>query len=542
MATSEDIALIQNRMYSIKFKLVLYNNDSYIPETELQTTAKSVNCTISAESDIRRTASLVLTVEDEDLMMDNFEIAWVDKRIELYIGLEDSQGVFHYYLLGTFLLDSDNSKYDATSRELVLSLVDMMACATACRGSQIGSDVIIPYNSNLRGAIQAFVARTLQFKRSNVQDFGRTVPYDQEFSAGVYPYEVLNQLVTLYPYCEHFYSIDGIYTVQAIPTGINDPIFLDETVLDDLIISEERSGVLGNIKNSTEIWGKELDALYTANSCTTGTKTTQNDMYILNFPITLEAAEANSTYSFVPGTTNLENHYIQISWVETVETTVETEVVDAASEDPVIVRENVQTQETKTGQFKLYDSNGSALSAGAITAGRSYVAKLVYVQNGDDLEGRFYLQGEELIHVIVREVNAMPSAQAIASDKAWSNCDNIQYVVNADSPYACDRNGMAIDDGELKQVLQGNDYAFINTTELAYERGAYENYCKARLNTSVTLKTVLIPWMDVNKKIRYTSPKTGDVLQYLVKEIDMDLTGFTMTMKLSRFYNAYPWL
>ena len=540
MATSADIALIQKRMYNIKFKLVLYDNDSYIPEKELQTTARAVSCTISAESDIRRTASLTMTVEDEEFMTDDFEIAWVDKRIELYIGIEDNAGTFQYYLLGTFLLDTDNSTYDATSRELVLSLVDMMASATSCRGSQIGTDVMIPYNSNLRGAIQAFVARTLPFKRSDVQDFGRTVPYDQEFTAGIYPYEVLNQLVTLYPYCEQYYSIDGIYTVKEIPTGLNDPIFLDETVLDDLIISEERSGVLGNIKNSTEIWGKELDALYTASSCTNGTKDVQNDTYILNFPITLEAAEPNSTYSFVPGSTNLANQYIQISWEETVTETVEREVVGA--EEPTFVNENVQTQQIVTEQFKLYDSNGAALPAGTLVSGRSYVVKLIYVQNGEDLEGRFYLQGEEVIHVIVREVNATPSAQAIASDKAWNNCDNIQYVVNPESPYACDRKGMAIDDGELKQVLQGNDYAFINTTELAYERGAYENYCKARLNTSVSLKTVLIPWMDVNKKIRYTSPKTGEVLQYLVKEIDMDLTGFTMTMKLSRFYNAYPWL
>ena len=62
------------------------------------------------------------------------------------------------------------------------------------------------------------------------------------------------------------------------------------------------------------------------------------------------------------------------------------------------------------------------------------------------------------------------------------------------------------------------------------------------MNSDITLKTVLIPWIDVNKKIKYTSPKTGEVNQYLVKEVIMNPTEFTMSMRLTRFYNAYPWM
>lgn len=508
MATEKDLELIRSHVYNIRFKLELLSN-LYMVEDELQTTAKSVNCSISAESDIRRTASLVLTVEDEDFISDNFEINWIDKLVRFFIGLEDQAGEYTYYLLGTFLLDGDNSKYDATSRDLTLNLVDIMAVATQSRGNQIGSDVTIPYNSNLRNAIIAFVARFLPFKRYDVDEFPDTVPYDQEFSAGIYPYDVLKQLITLYPYYEQYYSSDGVYTVKEIPTGIGDEIFLDETVLDDLIISEERSGTIGNIKNSTEIWGAELDAMYTASECVTHSQG-DTQTYILVFSTELETMEPESTYSFVPPVTNANTQYIQI--------------------------------QGHSDRYELYDSNGNFIPPGELVAGRSYVIKFGYISVGTELHGRFYLQGEEIIHVIVREMNVAPSAEEVAADKQRNGCDNIQYVINPESPYACDRNGKTIVEGEIRQVLQGNDYAYIYTTELAYERGAYENYCKARLNTSVTLKTVLIPWIDVNKKIKYTSPKTGEVLQYLVKEVNMDLTEFTMTMKLNRFYNAYPWL
>ena len=172
----------------------------------------------------------------------------------------------------------------------------------------------------------------------------------------------------------------------------------------------------------------------------------------------------------------------------------------------------------------------------------SYVVKFVYVPVNGVLDGRFILQGEELIHVIVREMNSQPSEAEIEADKERNNCNNIKYIINPDSPYACDRNGKTIVEGEIRQVLKDNDYNYITTTELAYERAAYENYCKTRLNTDVNLQTVLIPWIDVNKKIRYTSPRTGEVLQYIVKEVQMNPVEFTMTMRLSRFYNAYPWL
>lgn len=507
MATEKDIKLIQRQTYNIKFKLEQLSN-LYVVEKELQAVAKSVDVSISAESDIRRTASLVLIVDD-DFVTDDFEINWLDKLIRLHIGIEDADGEFVYYNLGTFLLDTDTAKYDATTKELTLNLVDIMAVATQNRGNQIGTEVIIPYDSNMRNAIIAFVARFLPFKKYDVVEFPDTVPFDQEFGIGIYPYEVLNQLITLYPYYEQYYDSEGVYTVKEIPTGVGDEVALDETVLDDLIISEERSGTLGNIKNSTEIWGMELDAMYAATNCVSVTESGKQT-YILVMSSTFETIEANSTFSFVPGITNTGTPYVKLQGLD--------------------------------AEYPLYDSNGNALADGKLIADRSYVIKFVYETVNGEMVGKWLLQGEELIHVIVREMNATPSDEEIAADKKRNDCDNIKYVINPESPYACDRNGKTIEEGEIRQVLSDGDYSYIYTTELAYERGAYENYCKARLNTSVTLKTLLIPWLDVNQKIQYTSPKTGEVHQYLIKEISMNPTDFTMEMKLTRFYNAYPWL
>lgn len=409
-----------------------------------------------------------------------------------------------------------------------------------------------------------------------------------------------------------------------MPTGYGDANFLDETVLDDLIISEERSGVVGNIKNSTEIWGAELDAIYTASNCTvSGSGDVKT--YNLVFPTTFENIEANSTYSFVPPQTNVATQYIDIStdiasiiipnssidyrmndcttetnnvaiWYSlTYNSTVslstgtvisfmpsstnksDQTIVINNGEDHYVMRDSngsvlqdgalvpgmyyvfsYGTTTVGTGEDAetvgcfflqgserclLYDTNGDLLEAGTLVPDRAYVLRFVYVKDDNDyLIGRFVLLGEQSIHVIVREMNSMPTAAEIENDKRRNDCNDIRYIINPDSPYACDRDGKTIPEGEIRQVLHGNDYSYIYTTELAYERAAYENYLKARLNTTVELKTILIPWIDVNKKIQYTSPKTGDVLQYMIKEVSMNPTEFTMTMKLTRFYNAYPWL
>jgi hypothetical protein len=101
---------------------------------------------------------------------------------------------------------------------------------------------------------------------------------------------------------------------------------------------------------------------------------------------------------------------------------------------------------------------------------------------------------------------------------------------------------MDYDDGEIRQVFSGGDYGLIYTTQLAYERAAYENWLKTRLQTDAEITCLLVPWMDVNVKIEYTSPVTGVARTYIVKEVSMNPAEFTMTLKLSRFYAYYPFL
>ena len=497
-----DKQLILQPTHDIGITLELLDEGFAVLE-ELQGRMRSMNVNISATSDIRRTCSVVLGIIDGSFSSENFEIDWLDRLVRVSIGLLNGAN-YVWYEIGSLLLDTNAYSYDATTNDLTLSLMDMMSAATEARGSQIGASVLIPYEANVRNALIATVARYSPFISYDVAELPDVMPYDQEFEPGTYAYTILKQIIGLFPYYEMYYSSDGIFTVKQIPTHIGDALFVDKTFMDAIIIKENRSGKLGNIKNATEIWGAELDATYaTTNVATVG------NAYVLTHSPPLEALEADADYMFLADSTSIVGRQIKVDG---------------------------------NAPGTIYNSDETALAAGAIEADRAYVVRYSPTIVGETVTPRFLLQGEWLIHVIVKEVNVMPGAGYIASDKIANDCNDIQYIVNPDSPYACDRGTIDYDDGEIRQVLHSGDYSLIYTTQLAYERAAYETWLKTRLQTDAEIECLLVPWMDVNVKVEYTSPVTGIARHYIVKEVAMNPAEFKMTLKLSRFYNYDPFI
>lgn len=518
MATQEDINAINQHSHDVLYKLELL--DEYLLViSEVTATARDVSFNIDADSDMRRTGSMTLVLNDKEWVEENFELGWMDKFVRFSVGLL-YQGEYRWYKLGTMVVSSDAFNYDEQTNELQLTLTDIMGYLNAERGSQIGTAVKIPMNAVIKGQIEATVARWSLLKRTEVEDFPDVIPYDLEFQEGSYPYDILKKVIGLFPWYEQFFDADGIYHAKKIPMHIDDPCLLRANHINDLIISEKRSLDFGAIKNTTEIWGKRNTADYVATGCNLSGTT-----YQLSFLVTMQAVEANKKYGFTVDTNSPAGPSLAFTITDT------------------------STHTTSTETLPLLNSDGTELPAGAMTAGRTYVARcLLTVENGEAVK-RMYLLGQKEIHVIVREMNEQPSSEDEEYDKSRNACEDIRYIINPESPYACDRyNNSAVNperfsiaNGEIRQVLKDGDYASIYTTELAYQRGEYENYLRCRMNTSVELTTILIPFIDVNQKIEYTSPTTGDTHQYIVKSVSMDVSGFKMTMKLSRFYNYYPY-
>lgn len=497
MPIQKDIDLLLSQEIEVNIRLTLLD-DNFVPIEEIQGKAISFSASISATSDIRRTASFTMYVSNKSYIAASGELIWLDRIIRAEIGLRnDEVEEFTWYLIGSFLIQDNTYEYNETTQNLTMGLLDPMAATTDALGSQIGGAPIqIPYESNARGALISTVARFSPFKFYDADELPDVIPYDLEFNLGVYPHEVLKMILDLFPYYQMYYSPTGVFTVKPIPTGIGDPLALDETVMDKLILAEgeSRRNSLSPVKNVTEIWGRSLDAGYFAEECISNGNT-----YELFVSDTFETLEPNATFMLIPDTTSSVGQKIKIQDIEAY---------------PVYIQAGNGTE--------------TALVSGAMESGVPYVVRY--------LDGKYYLQGEADIHVICMEVANEPSPAKKEQDKIDNNCRVINYVVNPDSPFTVDKIG------ERRRVLSDGEYADIYTTQLAVERAAYENWKTTRLQDTVELHCVLIPFLDVNQKISYTSPLTGEVKQYLVQEISLDVATFTMTLTLMQFYPAFPWL
>lgn len=124
-------------------------------------------------------------------------------------------------------------------------------------------------------------------------------------------------------------------------------------------------------------------------------------------------------------------------------------------------------------------------------------------------------------HIIVygRLLDTGEQIMAIASD------------TNAESPFCISKVG------QINYIV---DDERIYSNELAKDRADYELYLHARLNDSILLEIVPIPWLnDVNIKIAYTNEKIGIEGEYLIQSLSIPLDiGSSMTITASKIYKT----
>lgn len=96
--------------------------------------------------------------------------------------------------------------------------------------------------------------------------------------------------------------------------------------------------------------------------------------------------------------------------------------------------------------------------------------------------------------------------------------------------------------GKIRQVFCGGEYDNIISDELALERAKLEIYWKCRLNDSITLEVVPIPWIDVNILVSHAAKYTTEEQKYMIKSYTVDYGAVSTTMSISMitYYPYYP--
>ena len=252
-------------------------NYQYQIVDNLEGVATGGTITINANSDIRRTASITMVVTDSSFDVQPSGKIWLDKYVRIYVGIYSYQlGKIEWTNCGLYIVDAPSYQYDATNSILSLSLLDLMAKLTGARNGYLeGTPVVLKAGENIRKAIIDTLALGgfTKYVVEEAPDPG-TIPNDLEFSQGPTVYTLLAGLRDIYPGYECFFDIDGTFYYKPIPSGKNDPILIDDTLLENIVISENINVDFQNVKNSIEVYGRTHEPAHTS----TDVKTSDNEI------------------------------------------------------------------------------------------------------------------------------------------------------------------------------------------------------------------------------------------------------------------------
>lgn len=259
--TSTQFQSVMQNIQSRYVKLELLNYQ-YQTVDSIEGVCISGSISIDANSDIRRTGSIELVVNNSSFEVSPGNKVWLDKYIRVWIGIMSFvTGEVEYTNCGLFIIDTPSYNYDPSTNTLTLSLLDLMAKLTGVRNGYLeGTPVVLSAGENIRQTIIDTLALG-GFTKYVVEEAPKpgTIPNDLEFSQGSTVYDLLSGLRDIYPNYEIFFDVNGVFYYKPIPTGQDDPVLVDDTLWSKVVLSEQIDVDFQNVKNVIEVYGRTHD-------------------------------------------------------------------------------------------------------------------------------------------------------------------------------------------------------------------------------------------------------------------------------------------
>lgn len=463
----EDFNVVKQPFINKYLKLNVLNFNLSVVN-EISGNLISFDVSVNADSDLRRSCSVSFVVTDSSFEPEPGNQVWLNNFIQPYVGYENIYtGEVQWYNQGIYLINTPTYFYDATNNTLSFQGLDLMSKLTGVRnGALPGVPTIIPQGSSVREAMIAAIklagfTKYVVNECLNTDGSVQVVPYDIQVNQGGYVFDIIKQLRDILPNYQVYFDVNGVFHYDQIPSGDNDPVLIDDTLWNDVNMSDNITTDFESVKNYIEVYGKSHTVNYfpSATSVSGGT---------LNLTIAGYIETAGNMIGFVPTTNIVTSTYVKVN--------------------------------NGTAR-KLVDSAGNGVKN--LDKDVYYVA--VYQANGTYL----FLGHQQ--------------AQAIATDD------------NPESPFYVDGSV-----GMIRQVLSGGDYDNIMSDELALQRAKLEIYWKCRLNDSIALTCIPIPWVDVNILVSHAPKNSSRQKKYMVKSFNASYgDNTTMTINAISYYAYY---
>lgn len=436
---------------------------------------------ISSDSDIRRTCSISLIPTDSSFDIDKGNKIWFDKYIQIYMGIKEiHKDEIIWTNMGVYIINDPSRAYSADDNTLSFQASDLMALLTTMRGGVYsGVDYIIPQGSNIRDVIIATL-KEAGIKKYDVYAYNLTVPNDIRVARGTTAYELLNQLVELYPHTQIYFDVDGVFRYGKVPYDDSNQmsIIANDDLWKDVLIDYSISNDFQNVKNHIYVYGTTHNV--GSNYADGVAKTTINP---LSRNVTLGIAGVNKyTDGMLIGFTVDKE-------IDTFDSNLFPEYTFSIEYGDVVLDKKVMK------------------GRGYLFVGEYYVAK--YVADIDETTGKDNGYFQYLGHL---------QAQGEVSETSSNSSFSINEI------------------GDLAIVLEGGDYDNLYTDADCYDCARYELYNRCKIYDGVQINCVPVYWLDVNEVIEITLPnKYGKEItaRYLINNISIN---DTQSISLTRLY------
>jgi len=158
----------------------------------------------------------------------------------------------------------------------------------------------------------------------------------------------------------------------------------------------------------------------------------------------------------------------------------------------------------------IYDGNGGPLKAGALNANTAYIFRYRRLSvNEAGVSAALFLSGQYQCY-----------------GKYSENSD--------DCPFSVKNLGY--------ELMQSVDCSSLSDDAACYNQAEYLTYQSTAMMDTITLTTLVIPWLEVNTKIRYTPKYNQKTNQYIVKNFSWSTANGTMTLTLYKFLESFSFV
>ena len=387
------------------------------------------------------------------------------------------------------------------------------------------------------------------------------IPYDLEFDKEVTLWDILVKIRDLYPGYEMFFDKDGMFVFQLIPICHHDIDVLDAEVMEGLVISENTDYDLTTVRNATKVYGQNIEPdRYSEDTQIIDAIYQRKELQDNGEEITVEENVKSIKVNFIVG--DDESSTVLQDESEENEGSDETEeTVTFVKKDGIVIgvlfshlRElGTEEELSKINAYLTIKSEGVdetlpiKLRKAIVSEDENGVATNEIVYNNMQYSS-FYQsvknsttnENGELIEVI-EEIQDIYCFKYLKSQNIWVYAGMYQIEGyyennNPESPFSIDKIGYRL------QIKSGGEYENITTSTLAQERAEYENWITSRLTDTITIESVIIPFLEVNQKIQYRKLSNGSVDSYIINSLSASFIDGTMTITMNKFYELDPFI